>query len=85
MPPGAMAASPLQVQEAKSLLVILSIPFSFHCFMLPPKKRGEMTDGPFLSSCLQDGMYKCHWVFPSVPQSALGEHTREGKGNENRD
>lgn len=31
-----------------------------------------MTDGPFLSSCLQDGMYKCQLAFPSVPESAAG-------------
>lgn len=39
MPPGVTAASPLQVQEAKSLPAILSVPFSFYCFMLPKKER----------------------------------------------
>lgn len=46
MPPGVLAASPLHAQEAKSMqqleerwVVILSIPFSFYCFMLPKKER----------------------------------------------
>lgn len=53
MPPGVLAASPLQAQEAKSLLqleerwaVILSAPFSFYCFT-PPKKERENDRWPF--------------------------------------
>lgn len=52
--------------------------FTFYCLMSPKKER-KMTDFSFLSSCLQDGMYKHHLTFPSTPESAVGGAKEEIK------